>query len=167
MDLFNEKIVKKNYDYKDAFIVLALILVAFLLFFLTIFLNLTMALPIVLIGIGYGLFQLISARHVEFEYSVTNGDMDVDKIIAKRKRVRVFSVEGKNLEMLAKLKSDKYTGDFQSISQRVEAVSFMENDDVYFLVAPYKGNRTILFFEPNERMLQDFRKKAPRNVFIS
>jgi hypothetical protein len=167
MDIFNEKIVKKRYDMQDLLIVVGLIVAAFLLIFLKVFLNLGMLTPLLVIGIGYGLFYLISARHVEYEYSVTNGDLDVDKIIAKRKRIRLLSIEGKDLEILAKLKSEKYTGEYKSIQKKIEAVSHMESEDVYFLVAPYKGERTILFFEPNERMLQDFRKKAPRNVFIS
>ena len=109
MDIFNEKIVKKRYDMQDLLIVVGLIVAAFFLIFLKVFLNLGMLTPLLVIGIGYGLFYLISARHVEYEYSVTNGDLDVDKIIA-RKRIRLLSIEGKDLEILAKLKERKVHG---------------------------------------------------------
>jgi hypothetical protein len=51
------------------------------------------------------------------------------------------------------------------IKNRIEAVSTMQADDIYFIVLSYKGERSIVFFQPTERMLDSFRKFNPRNVY--
>lgn len=50
----------------------------FLLFFIGIFFVLLLT-----AGIGWLLWYLITMQNVEFEYSVTNGDIDIDQITAQ------------------------------------------------------------------------------------
>jgi hypothetical protein len=40
---------------------------------------------LVLCGVMYGVYWVISSRSVEYEYSITNGDIAVDKIIEPQK----------------------------------------------------------------------------------
>lgn len=44
-------------------------------------------------GSLYGGYILITNMSVEYEYIVTNGEMDIDKIIAKRRRKRLITVK--------------------------------------------------------------------------
>ena len=54
-----------------------------------------MVMPLILLvvcAVAYGGYFLVTGMNVEYEYSVTNGELDVDKIIAKRKRKHMLTV---------------------------------------------------------------------------
>ena len=53
---------------------------------------------LVICGVIYGVYYVISSRSLEFEYSITNGDIAVDKIINRR------SVNVSRLSMPRRLK---------------------------------------------------------------
>ena len=43
---------------------------------------------VLILIIGFAVYLGVRFQYVEYEYSFTNGDLDVDKIMAKRKRER-------------------------------------------------------------------------------
>ena len=103
-------------------------------------------------------------RNVEFEYAFTNGKLDIDKIIAQRKRKRLFSANCRDFEAFGKLDSKNFTDDIKNIPQQIKAVTSMSSQDVYFLVANYKGNRTLVYFEPDERMLNSLKPYISKRI---
>ena len=167
MDVFMEKIVSKKKDIKDHLIKVGILVAGgtAMLFVPMIPIIGSMAF-IIDAGIIYLMYYLITSRNVEFEYIVTNGDLDIDKITSKRKRKRVFSAHCKEFDIVAKLNSDKYDNEARNIKNRLELVSTLQSPDVYFATLTYKGERTIVFFEPDERMLNSFKTFIPRKVFI-
>ena len=44
-------------------------------------------------AIGFGLFRVFTGFDTEYEYIFTNGELDIDKISAKRKRERIVTVK--------------------------------------------------------------------------
>lgn len=38
------------------------------------------------VAAGYGTFTVVQSSYVEYEYAFTNGELDIDKIIAKKKQ---------------------------------------------------------------------------------
>jgi hypothetical protein len=116
-------------------------------------------------GIGYLAYTLIKSRSIEYEYIVTNGDLDIDMIIAQRKRKRIFTGSCQDFEMIAKLTSGQYDYNTQSIKKRILAVSSMESPDVYFIKSVKDGQKTLVFFEPHAKMIESFKKFIPRKVF--
>ena len=97
MDTFVEQIIVKKKGPKEiAIITGTILLVVILVFVLFLFLNyFSLVIDMLLI---YGAWWLITGQNVEYEYSVTNGDIDIDQIIAQRKRKRVVSVAGSKIE---------------------------------------------------------------------
>lgn len=165
MDVFIEKIVTKKKTMKDNLIVAGIILAAFVITILA-FTFLGPIAPALVAAAVYFAYYFAKATNLEYEYAVTNGDIDVDKIIAQRKRKRAFSALTKDIEIVARLNSDKYTGEYKNIRKRIEAVSSMEDTkNIFFMVAPYQGEKTILFFQPDQRMLDAFKTKLPRKFF--
>lgn len=165
MDVFIEKIVARKKTGQDRLMVAGIIVAAFVALIVVSSIPIINSLgPVLWIVIGFLAFQFAKSRNIEFEYAVTNGDLDIDKIIAQRKRKRVFSGSAKDFEIVAKVKSDKYTNEYKNIAKKIEAVSSMESPDIYFVVAPYKGERTIVYFEPDKRMLDNFKIFIPRKV---
>lgn len=167
MDVFMEKIVAKKKDAKDTLFAAAMLLVGFIAILTVPVIPVVNSLWLFIdAGIVYGIYYLISTRNIEFEYIVTNGDLDIDKIISRRKRKRIFSASCKDFDVVARLNSDKYDNEARNIKNRIETVSSMQSPDVYFVTLSYKGERTIVFFEPDERMLNAFKTFIPRKVFI-
>ena len=162
MDTFIEKIVNKKRDFKDTLITVGIILAV--LIAVPFAFRIPLLNAFIVVGLVYLAYYLITSRNLEYEYIVTNGDLDIDKIIARRKRKRIFSASCKDFDILAKVKSNSYSLQVQSIKNRIEAVSSMDSDDVYFATLNYKGDRTVVFFEPDERMLNSFKSLIPRKI---
>ena len=101
MDTFMEKIVAKKQTPKDmltkAGIIIAIPVVYILIMNIPVISQFLSGLWLFLIAaLIYGGYHLIRSRNIEYEYIVTNGDLDIDKIIARRKRKRIFSANCKD-----------------------------------------------------------------------
>lgn len=63
---------------------------------------------LILCGAIYGAYWLISGMSIEYEYILTNGEIDVDKIIAQRKRKRLVTVSAKTFEAFGPYKPEEH-----------------------------------------------------------
>ncbi|MDI3478472.1 MAG: hypothetical protein PWQ59_1997 [Thermoanaerobacterium sp.] len=167
MDVFIEKLVKKQKTSKDMLKALGLILLSLVVVFFIIPL-----IPFVkgfliffIVAIPFFAYYVIRWQNIEYEYAYTNGELDVDRIVAESRRKRLLSVDCKDFEIVAKVSSDKYSDEYRKIPNKVEAVSSMTSPDVYFAVFENGGKRTILYFEPNEKMIEAMWKYIPRKFF--
>lgn len=164
MDVFLEKIVQKRKDAKDYLIIIAVVVVSAILILLS--LNYLYGMSLFFIAaICYAAYLVITSRNIEYEYAVTNGDLDIDKIIAQRKRKRIFSANCKNFEIVAKVKSSHFSDHYKTFKNQLNCTGSMNNDDVYFIVLNYNNEQTVVYFEPNEKMLENFKIYIPRKVF--
>lgn len=167
MDVFIEKLVKKQKTSKDILFSIGVVVAALIIVF-----GVIPLIPIVknfliffLFLFSYLAYYLIRSRNIEFEYSLTNNELDVDKIIDQKRRKHVISVDCRDFEVMAKVNSDKLTEDIKAIKNRIEAVSSMSSPDVYFAVFENGGVKTLLFFEPNEKMIETIGRYIPRKLF--
>lgn len=165
MDIFIEKIVQKRKDTKDYLIIVGIVFLALVLMLLV--LNYIPGMTFIfIIVIGYLGYLLITSRNIEYEYAVTNGDLDIDKIIAQRKRKRVFSANCRVFEIVAKLNSSHFSDHYKSYKNQLNCTSSLNNENVYFAVLNYNKQQTVLYFEPSEKMLKNFKTFIPRKVFV-
>lgn len=149
MDTFNEQIVQKKKTAGEYAIIVAtvvglLVLVAVML-----------VIPLVMILVaaaGFGAYYLITAQNKEFEYSVTNGDIDIDTIIGRRKRKRIVSVTGKKVERLLPFENGRFReADYQRVV--MAAPSMNEPELWYFTYHSKKNGHTAVVFQPDNRVL--------------
>lgn len=167
MDIFLEKIVKQKKSINDYAIIFGLIILSlFLTFFILSLSALAAFAPLLICGIIWIAYILIKGRNIEYEYIVTNGDLDIDKIIAQRKRKRIFAATAKDFEIIAKKSSPKYDYNVQNIKKKLITVSSLNSPDVYFGTLVKDGEKTVVFFEPTQKMLESMQRYNPRNVFI-
>jgi hypothetical protein len=170
MDTFMEKIVTKRKGLTDNLITAGIIFGTLVLVMLSLSikainsLGLGIFLAAGLIYLGY---RLITSRNIEYEYTVTNGELDIDKIISRRKRKRIFSASCKEFEILSRVKSNSFSQSVQSIKNRIDATSSIDSPDAFFATLNYKGEKTLLIFEPDERMLNNFKIFIPRKIFTN
>ncbi len=170
MDNYMEKLVAKKRTAVDALITAGIVLLAMVLIVLILSiqviqqLGIGLILVVLIIYLGY---RFITSRNVEYEYIVTNGDLDIDKIISRRKRKRIFSANCKEFDIVSPVKSNSFSQSVQAIKSRIDASGSIDSPDAYFITLNYNGEKTVVIFEPSERMLKNFKFYIPRKVFLS
>lgn len=105
---------------------------------------------------------LFKRMNLEFEYSYFNGELDVDKIMNRETRKRMFSVNVKEMDIVAPTGSDALRG-YQQL-KILDCSSQKADKSTYELVAMYRGEKLRMRFEPSNEMLNAMRDIAPRKV---
>ena len=166
MDIFVEQIVRKKKDGKDMAIIfsvwmaLLVICTALVIFIPAIVMTYAPLMIGGLIAGGYGAWWVSTGRNREFEYCITNGSIDVDEIIAQRKRKRLVSVNGEKVEAAGKFDDQVAAKGYDRIV--VAAPSLREEGLWYFSYRSKKNGHTLVVFTPDERMLTAFKSSMPR-----
>ena len=96
-DYFIEQLVKRNATIGTILAKAALILVTVLSLFVMLLFPLGIWLTIILVVVDVFLFKRMD---VEYEYSFYNGELDIDKVMAKESRKRQFSMTIKDMDLL-------------------------------------------------------------------
>ena len=151
MDRFSEQLIPKASTGKDMFlrgvyVAAALAVIAVLVIF---FLGMGIVTIAVIAGVIWLLVWLLQGTTVEYEYIVTNDDLDVDKITGKRKRRRMITVSLKTVTEL---------GEYESGKDLHADVTVVAQDDtgegMYYIIAKTKkyGDLAVVF-NPNAQTL--------------
>ena len=172
MDVFIEQIIKRKITGKDKLIMLLLLLAAAVLSFLAITLLPAVAPMLstisifVVAGLFYGAWRIITNYYVEFEYAITNGDITVDKIIYRRKRKRVVSVDAKEVEAMGKYNAAEHQ--HREYGKRLIAAKDPNDaeNSWYITFHNQEFGNTILVFTPDERTLGAIKPFLKRQVSI-
>ena len=114
--------------------------------------------PIVIAAVVF----LIRRLDVEYEYLYVNGDLDIDKIMHKAKRKRIFSTNIDNMELLAP-EGNEGINQFRN-AKVVDYSSGSADARRYVLVVADNGQVTKLVFEPNDDIIEGIFLMAPRKV---
>ena len=165
MDIFVEQIVTKKKDGKQIAIIAGTVVLAALLLCLVVlfYAYLYILVPLLLFGVGYGAWWLITQQNIEYEYSVTNGDIDIDQIIARRKRKRIVSVGGHKIESAGRYDPAKWAN--RRMDRVVMAAPSLKEDGLYFFTyRSKKRGHTLVVFQPDQRVSDAFYKGLPRLV---
>lgn len=165
MDTFAEHIVVKNPSPSDAMKKVLIITSAIILTVLIgmfIFPTQLGSLAVFLIaGVVYGVYYLISNMNIEYEYSVTNGEFDVDKIISQRKRKKMITFDVKTIENFGKLEGARPASDS---TVTVLASDGLGENDYYADFRHESLGQIRLVFTPNKKILDAMRPYIPRVI---
>ena len=109
-------------------------------------------------GTGYGTYFLGIGTYVEYEYTFTNGELDVDKIIGKRKRVELLSADVRKFTAFG-----KYTEDLPDSPDLTTVISSdnIASHEYYADFECEKYGKTRLIFAPDERILEYITQSLP------
>lgn len=168
LDYFTEFIVKKKKDAKDITIIVLLLLagLAFSYFAFPFVLLLQPFGQIIFLAIAaawWAIVVLIINRSIEYEYIVTNGEIDVDQITARRKRKRLITVPSREIELIAPVSEQPSVFEGKVIDASVGK----NTENLYFLLTTKDGVKTKILFNPSPKMLKIFLKFRPQNVKAS
>ena len=112
-------------------------------------------------GLLFLAYKLTGMTTVEYEYIITNGEMDVDKIVAKSKRTRVKTFKCAEIE-----KIEKYTPSVTSSAEDKKVLYCGNiNENTYiFRVRHEKDGLIVFVLEPNERLRKEIYKYLQYSV---
>lgn len=102
----------------------------------------------------------------EYEYAYLDGELDVDKIIAKSKRKRMASFDFKRVELVAPLGSQEDLRLEHNKYRTYNYTSNMPEARVYVAYTMKDNEMVKLLFEPNDRLLKELQYIAPRKVVL-
>ena len=97
--------------------------------------------------------------YTEFEYAVTNGELDVDIIQEQRKRSRALSLPVRDIELLAPVESERYR---RMQENRTVKRMYPKGSAGREYALIHKGQEYRL--KPNEEMLRTLRSYNPKNI---
>ncbi|MEG0691839.1 MAG: DUF6106 family protein [Oscillospiraceae bacterium] len=166
-DVFLEQIVKKRDTFKEIAIKFLIMLAGALVFITSLlFLGNQFVGPFsLLIGVGgiYFAWYFATGLNLEFEYIYTNGEIDFDKISAKRKRKRIVTVRISSFEDFGKFDLEKYKN--QKYEVTINAATSLADPETYYATFRNRdGKSCILMFTPSQKLLDtintQFRRKA-------
>lgn len=166
-DVFVEYLVVKKNTGKDMLIKSGLFLVAVLISILCFIFLFPTGLGsiglLLIVGVIYGAYYVGSLLNKEYEYIVTNGEMDVDCIMARRKRKRLITVKCKDFEAIGPYDPAKHQN--ANYKTRIIACDSEASKNVWYCVVQHKSlGRTLVVFNATARILEAFRTFLPRTM---
>lgn len=115
-----------------------------------------LTITIALIYLGY---YLLSGMGVEYEYTFTNGELDIDKIIGQRKRQNLITVDAEKFEDFGRITADT--------PEKPDATLVLCSDNTgegeyYADLTTEEYGETRIIFTPSEKMAAYIEEALPR-----
>lgn len=163
MDNYCEQLVEKKKTTADIVkmitLSLGLILGAAACMFAAMFIGLTFLVVIAVGLLALGVW-LVSGMNVEYEYIITNNEMDIDKIIGRRKRKRMITIDLTKADDLGKYPPEK---DIES-DTTVHATTGLEKNARYLLVQHKDYGKVKVIFNPNQKLMEAIAQEIPKSL---
>lgn len=167
MDVFCEYMVKRKktgmdllYEFMCLFVALCLSAFIFVLFFGRI-----MGFEVFLIaGVWFLAIRFLGKANIEYEYTLTNNILDIDRIMAKKTRKRVISIDFAEIEecRYAEAKDKDRNVSFKTMDMSGD----LAEDGVYLIDFSKDGEKCRAFFRPNGKILNNLKMMNPRKVSV-
>ncbi|MGN0108326.1 MAG: hypothetical protein ACI4A5_11615 [Hominilimicola sp.] len=116
----------------------------------------------------YGAYLLISMQNIEYEYILTNSEMDIDKIMSKKGRKHIVSFDFKEVSVCANTEDSEHNHDYRNVNvgKTYDVVGDKSGGNIYFADFSNDGQRVRVLFQPTYKMISSAKKFNPRNIFI-
>lgn len=161
-----EQLVKKKLTTGEIMIqVLIAVLTVLVIAIMAITSLLVLMIPVLAGVIALAVF-LILRLNLEFEYTLLEHDLTVDQIRNRSSRHLVVWADVRSFDILARVDAPVFENWKGRVSTVHDASSSKKADDRWFAVfSDQKGEgKTMLIFEPNERVLDALSKHVSRGV---
>lgn len=165
-DVFKEQLVKVKQSGKTTVKKALLIIAAVIIGFLALLLGGAFLGPIVIVALVFGTSYLVKSMNLEYEYILTNNELDIDKIMNKERRKRCFTIDINEIDIMANINNDMYKAQLDRAEKTINVSSNEEGKDIYAIIFILDDILTKLIFEPNEEMRKAIYRQAPSKVHL-
>ncbi len=116
-------------------------------------------------GIALTVFLVRRMLFVEYEYTFVNGELTVDKILTKSSRKNLAEIDVKAIEKLGKYDAETVAklGSVQVWDYSADKAD--ENTLYAFFKDDASGRNTVLFFTPNQKLLDAMKPYVSATVY--
>lgn len=150
-DVFKEQLVKKLPDGRDLLIKIGTVVLGLIVMYLVlIFLN--PIFPYVFAAIIFGVYTLFGRLNIEYEYILTNGELDIDAVFNKARRKRLYSGDLRNAQAFSHIGEKSFDTEFSGCTVKNYS-SGRITDNTYAFIGYSKEKKLKIIFQPNEQML--------------
>lgn len=166
MDTFKEFIVKKELTASEKtnriFIMICGIALGFF------FVLFTLGTTLIMIGIlfaglsVYFAYQLVTRFFVEYEYILTNSDLDIDKITNQSSRKRLCTVDLHKSSEIGLYASDTEAADGETVI--LASANNPELNDYYIRATHKTLGKIFVVFTPSSELIEIMKPFLPRNI---
>jgi len=166
-DVFKEQLVKRRPNIKTTLAKAGLVSAAiFLMAIIVFFEAISIFFPLLWAVIIFGTYFLIRRFNIEYEYVLTNNELDIDIIYGKSRRKRVFSSNVRDFEAFRPTNSKEMEHGFSGAAVRAD-YSGGPSDNVpqYEFLVNYMSKRMRIIFEPNQDMLSSIIPHLKRGTY--
>ena len=163
MDNISEQIVSKSRTNSDrlkaVLIILGMAVVSAVLLFLSFITGFLVLVLIAGAAVVCGIY-LLTGLDIEYEYIITNNEMDIDKIIGRRKRKRMITVDLSVAEEFCGYPTENE----QKADVTVYATTGLEKDAHYLLVTHKDYGKVGVIFNPDQRTREALLREFPNTL---
>lgn len=122
--------------------------------------------PLLVVAVIFGVSYLVKGMNLEYEYILTNDEVDVDKIMNKERRKRYFTFNLKEIELMAHVDDEVRKPEFDRAEKEIDISSGETGENTYFILFNHKNILTKLIMEPNEEMQKAMFTRSPSKIFL-
>lgn len=115
---------------------------------------------------GVTSYWVIANQKIDYDYLYVNGELDITKVFAQSRRKKVRSIDVRQLELLAPVKSHRM--DHYNSNTKMPVYDYSSGDPshkVYMMIISIESRMSKVLLELDEEMLDAIGKYVPRRVF--
>lgn len=166
-EVFKEYLIKQKKSPKDMMMQVGLVVGAIILSVIAFIVGGDFIGPLVIVGIVFGTGFLFNKFSREYEYILTNNELDIDVIFNRASRKRIITINMKKIDIMASIKDERYGAELNKAGLKVINASENTNEaDTYAIITQSEKYGTCkVLITPNDVMLDNLYKQAPNKVF--
>ena len=120
---------------------------------------------IVTLVLGVITFFAFNRTDVEYEYIYVNGELGIDRILAKSRRKRIATFDTGRVEIIAPLNSYHLDGHKHKKYRELDFTSGIRTENSHIFVMYYAEGKKVLL-EPNRELMTALKGELPLKVHI-
>ena len=162
-DLYSEYLVKKKPTALDAVIKYGLIILTVLAALAGLFVSPVILVLAVILGVVS--YLVIPKTDIEYEYLFVNGELDIDMVMAKRKKVNTFDL--READLIAPVNSQRMA--YYNNNSKLKILDYSSGDEShrrFAVIIRADGDTCKVILEPDDTMAQAIKNSAPSKVFL-
>lgn len=162
MDTYIEYLVKRKKSATDIIMAVMMVLIGLCLIYFATYLVVWPTIMLLLVaGIIYGTYKFVMRINTEYEYTVTNCELDIDRIINKRTRKHIETVNLRLIEDFGLCGSEKEGKYLSDKSYKKIIVCETVKEGYAFIAYTKEDKKKVLFFTPSQEITDHIRKVNP------
>lgn len=165
-DVFVERLITRKLGGKELAVKLGALLLALALAIVTFLIPaISFFAPLIILGAGWLGWIIWSRSSLEYEYSLSNGELTIDCIYGQQKRKHVAEVNLRDrLEYMAPVSSEHNNELNRQANKVLDVASSANAPGRWFMNVKGEAGLTRILFEPDERLVTAMRRCAPSKV---